>query len=206
MTLKQMYRDASLSTAARVADLLASMTIEEKANQIAAIWISDVIDKQSRFVPEKAAVELAHGIGHISRLGAVSMLPPHESVKLANQIQHFLVENTRLGIPAIMHEESCAGYLAKGATTFPQAIGLAATWQPELVQQMADAIRREMRAVGAHLTLAPVVDVARDPRWGRMEETFGEDPYLISQIGNAYIKGMQGDSLATGIVATAKHF
>jgi beta-glucosidase len=206
MTLKQMYRDASLSTAARVADLLASMTIEEKANQIAAIWISDVIDKQSRFVPEMAAAQLAYGIGHISRLGAVSMLAPQDSVKLANQIQHFLVENTRLGIPAIMHEESCAGYLAKGATTFPQAIGLAATWQPELVQQMADAIRREMRAVGAHLTLAPVVDVARDPRWGRMEETFGEDPYLISQIGNAYIKGMQGDSLTTGIVATAKHF
>jgi beta-glucosidase len=134
------------------------------------------------------------------------MLPPQGTAKLANQIQRFLAEETRLGIPAILHEESCVGYLAKGATTFPQAIGLAATWEPELIKAMADAIRKEMRAVGAHHTLAPVLDVARDPRWGRMEETFGEDPFLITQIGNAYIRGIQGNTLTDGIIATAKHF
>ena len=140
------------------------------------------------------------------RVAAATMLPPEASAKLANEIQRFLVEESSLGIPAIIHEESCAGYMAYGATTFPQAIGLAATWDTDTIQAIGDVIRTQMRAVGAHHTLAPVLDIARDPRWGRIEETFGEDPYLVSRIGTAYIKGVQGDRLADGIVATAKHF
>ena len=115
------------------------------------------------------------------------------------------MEETRLGIPAIVHEEACAGYTAKDATTFPQAIGQAATWMPELIEEMANVIRKELRAVGGHHALAPVLDIARDPRWGRLEETYGEDPYLVSLIGAAYINGLQGDILS-GIIATAKHF
>jgi hypothetical protein len=121
-------------------------------------------------------------------------------------MQKYLVESTRLGIPAIVHEESCAGYTARGATCFPQAIGLASTWEPNLVEGMTDVIRTQMRAVGAHQALAPVLDVARDPRWGRVEETFGEDPYLISRIGVAYVKGLQGEDRRSGGVATGKHF
>ena len=118
----------------------------------------------------------------------------------------FLRERTRLGIPAIIHEESCAGFTARGATQFPQAIGLASTWEPELIGEMAAVIRSQMRAVGARQTLAPVLDIARDPRWGRTEETFGEDPYLASRMGVAYVRGIQTDSLRDGVVATGKHF
>lgn len=199
------HYDTTLSIAERVAHLMALMTIEEKVAQLQGVWTSSLINKQQQFDIEKAMVALKHGAGHISRIGAVSMLPPRESAELANVIQKYLVEETRLGIPAIVHEESCAGYTAKDATTFPQAIGQAATWMPELIQEMANVIRRELRSVGAHHALAPVLDIARDPRWGRLEETYGEDPFLISQLGAAYIKGLQGD-LESGIVATAKHF
>jgi beta-glucosidase len=116
------------------------------------------------------------------------------------------MENTRLGIPAVIHEECCSGYMARGATVFPQAIGAASTWAPEDVEAMADVIRAQMYSVGARHALAPVLDVARDARWGRVEETFGEDPYLVARLGAAYIKGLQGDALERGIVATAKHF
>ncbi|MCH7707266.1 MAG: glycoside hydrolase family 3 C-terminal domain-containing protein, partial [Myxococcales bacterium] len=115
-------------------------------------------------------------------------------------------ESTRRGIPAIVHEESCAGYSARAATCFPQVIGIASTWEPQLVEEMARVIRSQMRAVGAHQALAPVLDVARDPRWGRTEETFGEDPYLVARMGTAYVRGLQGDSLRSGIVGTGKHF
>ncbi|HEX2622493.1 MAG TPA: glycoside hydrolase family 3 N-terminal domain-containing protein, partial [Phototrophicaceae bacterium] len=200
------YLDTTLPVEQRVSYLLSVMTIEEKVAQITGIWVTDVIDPARNFMPDKAAVHIGNGIGHISRVGAASLLPPVKSAELANAIQRYLVEQTRLKIPTIVHEESCAGYLAKDATTFPQAIGLAATWEPELIQQMADVIRQQMRVVGAHHSLAPVLDVARDPRWGRMEETYGEDPYLITAIGNAYIRGLQSEDLRQGIIATAKHF
>ena len=108
----------------------------------------------------------------------------------------YLVEHTRLGIPAIVHEEICSGLMAREATVFPQALGVAATFRPELNHALADAIRRQMRAIGAHQGLSPVLDVCRDPRWGRLEETYGEDPYLVSQMGLAFIRGLQGDDLA----------
>ena len=124
---------------------------------------------------------------------------------MANEIQRFLVEETRLGIPTIVHEEVCAGLMARGATVFPQPIGLASTWDPSLVERMATIVRTEMRAIGAHQGLSPVLDVCRDPRWGRIEETFGEDPHLVAMMGNAFVRGLQGDSLVDGVVATAKH-
>ncbi|MCC6616078.1 MAG: glycoside hydrolase family 3 C-terminal domain-containing protein [Anaerolineae bacterium] len=206
MTVERVYTDAARPVEDRVAHLMTEMTVEEKVAQLAGVWVSDLIDLERRFSPRQARQSILHGTGHITRVGAVSMLPPVEIAKLTNDIQRFLVEETRLGIPAIIHEESCAGYLARGATTFPQAIGMAATWNPELVEAMAQVIRLQMRAVGAHQTLAPVLDVARDARWGRMEETFGEDPFLVSALGTAYIKGLQTDDWADGIMATAKHF
>ena len=136
----------------------------------------------------------------------MSAEPPEKTAELVNAIQRFLVENTRLGIPAIVHEECLCGYQARQGTVFPQAIGLAATWDPALVEKMTDIIRQQMVAAGARQALAPVLDITRDPRWGRTEETFGEDPYLVSAIGTAYVKGLQGDDLAKGVMATAKHF
>jgi beta-glucosidase len=206
MTLEARYKDTSLSNHDRAEALLAEMTVKEKVAQIGAIWVSDLITPSRKLVVEAAEEKISHGIGHITRIGAVGMVDPVPSATLANSIQKFLVEQTRLGIPAIVHEESCAGYTAKQATSFPQAIGLASTWEPELVTQMTAIIRKQMRAVGAHHTLAPVLDVVRDARWGRLEETFGEDPYLIGRMGSAYIQGIQGDNWNEGIVATAKHF
>lgn len=206
MTHSELYKDRTLSNRDRAAALLAEMTVEEKTAQLGGVWVSDLITASRKLIADSAQEKIGNGIGHITRIGAAGMLDPVDSAKLANNIQKFLVENTRLGIPAIVHEESCAGYTAKQATSFPQAIGLASTWEPELAHQMTTAIRKQMRAVGAHHTLAPVLDVVRDPRWGRLEETFGEDPYLISRMGSAYIKGIQGDNWDEGIVATAKHF
>ncbi len=125
---------------------------------------------------------------------------------LANAIQHHLVAETRLGIPAIVHEEICSGLMSRDSTIFPQAIGLASTWQPELAAALADAVRIQMRAMGAHQGLSPVLDICRDPRWGRTEETFGEDPYLVARMGVSFVSGLQGDDLSEGVVATAKHF
>ncbi|HEX3049935.1 MAG TPA: glycoside hydrolase family 3 N-terminal domain-containing protein [Aggregatilineaceae bacterium] len=187
-------------------DLLGQMTLDEKLAQLAGVWANMLIDAGPTFSALKAQQIIPSGIGHISRI-AGSVLPrPEESATIANAIQKFLIEQTRLGIPALVHEESCAGYLAREATTFPQAIGLAATWDPDLVEAMCQVIRLQMRSVGAHQTLAPDLDVVRDPRWGRVEETFGEDPYLVTQMGKAYIKGVQGSDLRSGIAATAKHF
>jgi beta-xylosidase len=200
------YLDASQPVATRVADLLARMTLDEKLAQMGGVWSTSLLDEGGAFSEAKAQEKLAHGTGHLTRIGGATVLGPAESAALVNSIQRFLIEHTRLGIPAIVHEESCAGYMARGATCFPQAIGLASTWEPELLEQMTEVIRTQMRAVGAHHALAPVLDVARDPRWGRCEETFGEDPYLIAQMGMAYIRGLQGADLARSVVATGKHF
>src|SRR5262245_39567751 len=158
------------------------MTLDEKLAQIGCVWSSRLLT-DGRFSRQAAAELLGHGIGHITRIGGATVLDPHASATFTNAIQRFLVEQTRLGIPAIVHEESCAGYTAKGATCFPQAIGLAATFEPALVEAMTGVIRQHMLAVGARHTLAPVLDVARDPRWGRLEEPFGEDPWLVAQMG-----------------------
>jgi len=200
-----LYRDPGQPIAARVRDLLARMTVDEKIAQLGGVWSTSLVE-DGGFSEAKAAAALKEGAGHLTRVAGSTALGPRESAQLANAAQRFLVEKTRLGVPAIVHEESCAGYAAIDATCFPQAIGLAATWEPDLVEAMGGVIRTQMRSVGAHQTLAPVLDVARDPRWGRMEETFGEDPYLISRMGVAYVKGVQGSDPQKGIVATGKHF
>lgn len=191
---------------ATVSDLLAEMTLDEKMAQLGGIWVTDLLDDRRQFSPGRAQSALQHGVGQITRLAAASFLGPKASARLANDIQKYLVEQTRLRIPAIVHEESCAGYLAREATTFPQAIGQAATWDVDLIQVMATVIRQQMRAVGAHHALAPVLDIVRDPRWGRVEETYGEDPFLVSALGTAYVKGLQSENLREGIAATGKHF
>lgn len=203
---REILLDGAHPVSDRVTHLLSQMTREEKLAQIVAVWVTQVLDDQRQFDETKARQELAHGIGHITRVAAASFSDPQTSARLANRIQRFLVENTRLGIPAIVHEESCAGFMARGATTFPQAIGLGAAWNPDLVAEMTAVIRQQIRAAGGHQALGPVLDITREPRWGRVEETFGEDPYLTTQIGLAYVRGMQTEDLSRGVAATAKHF
>ncbi len=189
----------------RVAELISRMTIEEKLAQLGSFWVHE-LQSQGRLDESKIAYKLKPGIGQITRNAGACNLYPLETARSANILQKFLKEKTRLGIPAIIHEECCAGVMSAGSTIFPQMIGLASTFKPELARQMTTAIRHQMRAIGAHQGLAPVLDVARDPRWGRVEETFGEDPTLVSQFGVAYIQGLQSDDLRRGVMATGKHF
>ncbi len=189
----------------KIDDLLGRMTIEEKLAQLQGVWMYEL---QTKGVLDetRVAARLKHGIGQITRVGGASTYPPREAAGIYNRLQRFLKENTRLGIPAIDHEECCVGAMIPGASIFPQIIGLASTFEPELARRMTTAIRSQMLAIGARQGLAPVLDVARDPRWGRVEETFGEDPTLVSQFGVAYIRGLQGDDLRQGVMATGKHF
>ena len=149
---------------------------------------------------------LKNGIGHVSALGLIGHKTPETLAKSVNAIQRYLVTETRLKIPAIFHNEAMSGVVAPHFTAFPTSIGLAATWDPAAVEEMADIIRRQMRAVGLLQALAPVMDVARDARWGRVSETYGEDPYLVSAMSVAYTRGLQGKDLSKGVLATAKHF
>jgi beta-xylosidase len=200
------YRDAALPVGERVADLLARMTLEEKVAQLGSAWVFQLADRDG-VDPEKAATMLRDGIGQITRICGASSFRPGEVAEVANAIQRHLLTETRLGIPAIVHEEICSGLMARDATIFPQAIGVASTWQPELNTALADAVRLQMRALGVHQGLSPVLDVCRDPRWGRTEETFGEDPHLVARMGVAFVAGLHGEAgLADGVVATAKHF
>jgi beta-glucosidase len=201
------FRNATTPIARRVADLLGQMDLDEKLAQLYSCWLRDLLDDRRSLSSGKMQQLLGLGIGQITRVGGSSLFDPVSSARAANEIQRFLVTRTRLGIPAIIHEECCSGYMALGGSVFPQMIGLAGTFQPELAEKMTSAIRAQMRAVGAHQGLSPVLDVARDPRWGRVEETFGEDPTLVSQFGMAYVRGLQGSSLREGgVMATGKHF
>lgn len=189
----------------RVAELISRMTIEEKLAQLGSFWVYE-LQSRGRLDESKITQKLKLGIGQITRNAGACNLYPLETAKSANILQKFLKEKTRLGIPAIIHEECCAGVMSAGSTIFPQMIGLASTFRPDLARLMTTAIRHQLRAIGSHQGLAPVLDVARDPRWGRVEETFGEDPTLVSQFGVAYIKGLQSDDLSNGVMATGKHF
>jgi beta-glucosidase len=199
------YLEASRPTSVRVKDLLGRMTVEEKIFQLTSYWFHDLRNGRD-LSQDRMKVLLGNGIGQISRIGGTSTLLPSDVARAGNGIQRFLREHTRLGIPAILHEECCSGYMGLGGTIFPQMIGLASTWDPDLVRKLAAEIRRQMLAVGARQGLAPVLDVALDPRWGRCEETFGEDPLLVARMGAAYIRGVQGDEANNGLMATAKHF
>jgi beta-glucosidase len=198
------YRDPDLPVEARVADLLARMTPEEKVAQLGSIWAFDIVP-DGRIDRERMDDRLAAGMGEITRLAGSTNLRAADVVRIGNAIQRHLIEETRLGIPAIMHEETLHGLASRDALCFQQSIGAAATWDPDVVKAMASTIRRRMLATGARHALAPVLDIGRDPRWGRIEETYGEDPYLAAALGVAYVRGIQGPTPADGVIATAKH-
>jgi beta-glucosidase len=210
------YRDSKLPIEQRIADLLARMTLEEKIAQLTSgmdrtVLASDpksaLVDAKGSFQPERAAVLIKNGIGQISRPSG--MRGPRQNAEFANTIQKWLKENTRLGIPVVFHEECLHGHAANKGTSFPQAIALASTWDPSIVEEVFSATAEEVRARGSQQCLTPVLDLARDPRWGRTEETYGEDPYLGSRIGVAAVKGFQGTGPfidKSHVIATAKHF
>lgn len=189
----------------RVNELLSQMNLDEKLAQIGSYWIFD-LQTRGELDWDKAAERLKHGIGQITRMAGASTLHPVAAAQTANKLQKLLLEQTRLGIPAIIHEECCSGTLMLGGSMYPQMLGLASSFQPELAEAITTEIRKQLLAIGARQGLAPVLDVSRDPRWGRVEETFGEDPTLVSHFGMAYIKGLQSDDLAHGVIATGKHF
>jgi beta-glucosidase len=216
------YWNASLPTEQRVADLLARMTLEEKIAQITALWDNktEVQDAAYNFDPVKASQTHPNGVGTISRPsdlhGPASprTTPPRtieNSVAYVNAAQKWAREKTRLGIPIMFHEEALHGINpGRDGTAYPQAIGLASTWDPDLLRTVNAQIAGEIRPRGVQMVLSPVVDVARDPRWGRIEETFGEDPYLVGELGVAAVEGLQGvgtgHKLAPGkVFATLKH-
>ena len=221
-----LYMDPDQPVDARVEDLLARMTLEEKVAQMIGIWQNkaEIQDAEGNFSAEQAAANYPHGLGQISRpydrqgveagteaaganAGARNR-DEGETVEYVNAAQRWAIEDTRLGIPLLFHEESLHGYVAPNATSFPQSIALASTWDRALIEDVFSVASREMRLRGVHTTLAPVVDVARDPRWGRIEETYGEDPYLVSEMGLAAVRGYQGDTLPLAeerVFVTLKH-
>ena len=210
-----LYKDSSLPVEKRVADLLSQMTLEEKAAQMTCIWEqkkNTFIDENGNFDEKKAKESFKHGNG-IGQIGRPSDTgggrKPKEHAELTNTIQKFFIENTRLGIPVIFHEECLHGLAAVDSTSFSQPIGLGATFNTDLVQKLFEMTAEEARVRGTHQALTPVVDVAREPRWGRVEETYGEDPFLVAQMGIAAVKGFQGDRTFKDkkhIIATLKHF
>lgn len=192
----------------RVNNLLEQMTLEEKLAQLQTVWQEGkkLTMEDGQFDAELAKTMLPMGIGHFARPSEGK--DPLETVRYANAIQSWLVNNTRLGIPAIFHEEALHGHAASKSTSFPQAIALASTWSPELVKKVYQVSAEEVRARGGNQALTPILDVARDARWGRIEETMGEDPYLITELGVAAVKGFQGeqDSIPHNrVMATLKH-
>lgn len=200
-----MDREAAQTVEKRAADLLAQMTLEEKVAQLHGTMPLPLLGAEG-MSPERMKELIGQGIGHISMLSMMGGDNIVDLAEKANQIQKFLIENTRLGIPAIIHSEALNGFVAPQAVSFPTAIGLSSTWLPEVVKQMTDLIRQQMRAAGNHQALSPVLDIARDPRWGRVHETYGEDPYLCSAMGVAFVEGLQGADLSEGVIATGKHF
>ncbi|EOU1338722.1 glycoside hydrolase family 3 N-terminal domain-containing protein [Cronobacter malonaticus] len=210
------YKDPTRPVAERVADLLARMTPEEKFAQMHAYWLvlspdgdhrerTDLSDEFSGVTQQAALAErLKRGAGQITRPLGTHIVAPREGVRAANRLQRMLVEETRLGIPAMFHEECLVGLLCKDATLFPSSLNYGSTWDPALVEQAAQAIGQEARAVGCHQGLAPVLDVSRDVRWGRTEETFGEDPWLVGLMATHYVKGLQGPK--RDLLATLKHY
>jgi len=207
------YKQASQPVSIRVADLLQRMTTEEKVAQLGAQWLILSQDgnhqerelemgqkSQSRTLAQK----LQYGLGQITRPLGTTTVNADEGVKALNQLQKFLVEETRLGIPAIPHEECLVGLMSQGATLYPSSLNYGHTWNPELIEQVADDIGRQVRMVGVKQGLAPVLDVSRDVRWGRTEETLGEDPYHTGIIATSYVKGLQGPK--RDIYATLKHY
>ncbi len=209
------YKNPRLPAAKRVKDLLSRMTLDEKIAQMMCVWqkkAETLVDADGHFdfQKAKAAFKQRHGLGQVGRPSdAGKGQGPRGMAELTNAIQKFFLENSRLGIPVIFHEECLHGHAAIAGTSFPQPIGLGATFNPELVEGLFRMTAEEARLRGTHQALTPVVDVARDPRWGRVEETYGEDPHLNTQLGIAAVRGFQGDASFKDkkrIIATLKHF
>lgn len=224
----QMFKPSS---DAKVEALLADMTLDEKLAQISCIWFdkAKVLNSDGAFNPEKMKAAFPHGIGCFARpqdtfgmedqgenrdpndssvVRKMSARTPSETVTLINAIQKWHIEESRLGIPTLFHEEGLHGFQGRYATAFPQSIALAATFDPDLIEEVYSVTAREIRIRGAHHVLSPVVDIALDPRWGRIEETYGEDPYLVSRMGVASITGFQGKGFPIAddkVLTTLKH-
>ncbi len=210
------YRDATLPVEQRLADLLGRMTLDEKIQQLQGSWqnpsqVHDpkllFVGPKGEFLPGQAAILLKDGLGEMSRPS--ENRGPREMAQFTNAIQKWMKENTRLGIPVLFHEECLHGHAAPKGTSYPMAIALASTFDPALVEDVFSATALEVRARGAQQCLTPVLDLARDPRWGRTEETYGEDPYLTARIGVAAVKGFQGPGPVIDkqhVIATLKHF
>ncbi|WP_283657770.1 glycoside hydrolase family 3 protein [Paenibacillus sp. RC343] len=192
------YKDASKSIPERVEDLLGRMTLKEK---VAQLYCASVSDADDSVAPLKEAMK--DGIGTLSCLNSSLTGDNKKDIEKLKSLQKYLLEETRLGIPVIIHNEGIAGAQIPGATTFPQSLNLASTWEPELALKMGEAVKKQLIAYGFRAVHSPLFDLGRDPRWGRIGETYGEDPYLVAQMGVAYVKGIQGDH---EVMAAAKHF
>ncbi|MDR1187844.1 MAG: glycoside hydrolase family 3 C-terminal domain-containing protein [Bifidobacteriaceae bacterium] len=203
------WRDKRLEPAERVADLIGQLTLREKVAQLCTTWIG-VDSSTGQVAPHQGDMDnavpveeiLAQGLGQLTRPLGTDPVDPRAGVEALVTVQRQVVASNRLGIPAVAHEECLAGLTAWQATCYPVPLSWGATFNPAIVRRMADQIGHLMRSVGSHQGLAPVLDVARDLRWGRIEETIGEDPYLVGTIATAYVQGLEG----AGMVATLKHF
>jgi len=207
------YQDTQLPIAQRVSDLLGRMTLSEKIAQMYSYWLILSADGNHRIrtdpfcqtaTTDHIKEMLKLGIGQITRPLGTHPVDPKDGVRALNALQKFLVEETRLGVPAISHEECLVGLMVKGATLFPSALNYGSTWNPELIEALGREIGREAKQIGCHQGLAPVLDVSRDVRWGRTEETMGEDPYLVGVLATRYVKGFQGEKRE--LLATLKHY
>ncbi len=208
------YKDPSEPIEKRVADLLTRMTLAEKFAQMHGYWmvLSETGDHRLRtdnsndkkIATESLRLRLKNGLGQITRATGTKGVSALSGVRALNHLQRILVNETRLGIPAISHEECLTGLMTREGTLFPSALAYGATWHPELIEKVAQHIGNECRAVGCHQGLAPVLDVSRDVRWGRTEETFGEDPYLVGVMATRYVRGLQGPK--RDVLATLKHY
>ncbi len=199
-----LYKDKNQPVEKRVEDLISRMTLEEKVAQCCGDLPVSVIDR-GKVDKDALREHFSAGLGRITQYSTVGLISPESIARISNEIQKFFVEETRLGIPVIFQSESLCGYPGAGGTLFPAMINVASTWEPELAEEMTRVIKEETEAVGIKQVMSPVIDVSRDPRWGRTYETFGEDPYLISQMGIHYIQGMQQDK-ENGVACIAKHF
>jgi beta-xylosidase len=224
-TSTPLWQDTGLTVSERVSALLAAMTVEEKVAQLGSRWVHGPAEETEPAGGEPAdtAEPLAvapmedvfaasrdasfedatrHGLGHLTRVFGTRPVSAADGAAQVVELQRSVLRRSRLGIPALLHEECLTGFTTHGATVYPAAIAWAATFDPDLVQRMATAIGRDMCAVGVHQGLSPVLDVVRDYRWGRVEETMGEDPYLVSMLAAGYVRGLE----SAGIIATLKHF
>ncbi|MBA4860720.1 glycoside hydrolase family 3 C-terminal domain-containing protein [Streptomyces sp. PSKA54] len=204
-----LWSDPSLDAETRADALIAAMTLQEKIAQLYGVWVG-ASNEGGEVAPHQHDMEepvdldvlLPHGLGQLTRPFGTAPVDPALGALSLLRTQRRIAEANRFGIPAVAHEECLAGFATWGATAYPVPVSWGATFNPALVRRMAEAIGRDMRSVGVHQGLAPVLDVVRDARWGRVEETIGEDPYLVGTVATAYIQGLE----SAGIVATLKHF